>query len=72
MSVEKLVENVKEVEKAVYEKVAEIGQNGAAVSSVLELAGDLADIREMEDSLLHVLANTDTDSEEEEDNMEVL
>ena len=70
MSVEELIENAKEIEKAVYEKAEEIGKGEVAVDSVLELAGELADVREMEDSLLEVLVNTET--EEEEETYEVL
>ena len=64
---EELLENVEEVEKAVYEEVAEIEENGEADDSVLELAKDLADVQEMEDSLMQVLVNTET----EEDNIMV-
>ena len=70
LTVEELVENVKEVEKAVHEKMADIGENGPSDDSVLDLAKDLAHVREMEDSLLQVLANTET--EEEEDDSEVI
>lgn len=70
LSVEELVENVKEVEIAMHEKMAEIGENGASDESVLDLAMDMADVREMEDELLKALATAKI--EEEEDDLEVI
>ena len=64
MSAEELLENVEEVEEAVYEDVAGIEENGATVDSVLELAEDLADAREMEDSMLQEMANLEPEEEE--------
>ena len=58
ISTQELVENAMAVEEAISKKVAEMG-NGAAVNSVLELAGELADIRQMEDSLVQAMANTE-------------
>ena len=60
ISTQDLVENAMAIEEAVSKKVAEIG-NGATVDRMLALAGELVDIRRMEDTLVQAMANTKTD-----------